>query len=135
MDREQIKQIIPHREPMLLVDEAYVEDGKSIGKYTVRGDEFFLQGHFPNNPVVPGVILCEMMAQSTCVLISENTSGKTPYFVGLDKVKFKNKVLVGDTITFECELVKQKFGFCFFRGVGKANGTVCVTGEFSVAIV
>ena len=67
MNREELKNILPHREPMLLVDEAYVgEDGKAHGKYTVRGDEYFLKGHFPQNPIVPGVIQCEMAAQTCC---------------------------------------------------------------------
>ena len=75
MDREQIKTILPHREPMLLLDEVELleEDGQpvSVGKYTVRGDEFFLQGHFPGNPIVPGVIQCEMIAQSAVALLPD----------------------------------------------------------------
>lgn len=66
MNQEELMKILPHRRSMLLVEEATVEDGKAHGKYHVRGDEWFLDGHFDDNPVVPGVILCEMLAQSAC---------------------------------------------------------------------
>jgi 3-hydroxyacyl-[acyl-carrier-protein] dehydratase len=134
MNRDEIKKIIPHREPMLLVDEMELVDGMSVGKYTVRGDEFFLQGHFPGNPVVPGVIQCEMMAQSASLLVDEK-GAFTPYFTGLNNVKFKNKVLPGDTIVFKCELLKKKAPFYFMKGNGYVNDKLCVSAELSFAVV
>ena len=78
MNQEEIKKILPHRDHMLLIDEAELREGKAYGKKTIRGDEFFLQGHFPGNPVVPGVILCEILGQSACVLLSGEAEGITP---------------------------------------------------------
>ena len=93
MNQEEIKRILPHRDHMLLIEEVCREGDEAVGSYTVRGDEFFLQGHFPGNPIVPGVILCEMLAQSACVLLADVMSeGKVPMYTGLDKVRFKNPV-------------------------------------------
>jgi len=135
MNRDEIKKIIPHREPMLLVDEVKLVDGIAVGCYTVRGDEHFLQGHFPGNPVVPGVILCEMMAQSSCILIDKQGDAFTPYFTGMKSVKFKNKVLPGDTIVFKTEKTAQKGAFYFIKGSGYVNEKLCVCGELSFAVV
>lgn len=136
MNREEIKKLLPHREPMLLVDFAErTDDGRALGKYTVRGDEFFLQGHFPDNPVVPGVILCEIMAQTCCVLFSGDSNGKTPYYTGLDKVRFRRRVTIGDTIEIECSITKQKGPFCFASGKCTVNGETAVSADFSFAMV
>lgn len=136
MNREELKEILPHREPMLLVDEAYKnEDGTSTGRYTVRGDEFFLQGHFPGNPIVPGVILCEMASQSSCVVMADDVKGKTPLFAGMNNVKFKNPVRVGDTVEFTCELTRSMGPFRFIKAVGRNNGKIAMSGEFSFALI
>jgi 3-hydroxyacyl-[acyl-carrier-protein] dehydratase len=136
MNREEIKKILPHREPMLLIDEVEIVDGKSSGKYHVRGDEFFLQGHFPGNPVVPGVILCEMLAQSACILLSDvSAENTTPYYTGLDKVKFRGMVKPGDTFESVCEITRQFKSFYFATGKGYVNGKLCIQAEFSFALI
>jgi len=132
LDREDIKKIIPHREPMLLVDrcESDPADEMSIfGYYTVRGDEFFLQGHFPGNPIVPGVMLCEMMAQSCCPLLTE--PGCTPFFTSLNNVKFRGMVKPGDTVQFHCTLTRKNGAFYFASGKGFVNGKMCVAADLS----
>jgi 3-hydroxyacyl-[acyl-carrier-protein] dehydratase len=135
MNKDEIKNILPHRDPMLLIDETELDGDTAIGKYTVRGDEYFLQGHFPGNPVVPGVILCEMMAQSSCLLVKADGEKFTPYFTGLNNVKFKDKVKPGDTVTFKCQKTAQKGPFYFVKGSGYVNEKLCVTGELSFAVV
>ena len=136
MEKEEIKKLLPHRDPMLLVDRVTLsEDGKAKGQYTVKGDEFFLQGHFPGNPVVPGVILCEMMAQACCVLFAGKLENSTPFFTGLNNVKFKNKVVPGDTIEFECEITRTFGTFFFASGKGTVNNVLAVSGDFSFALI
>ncbi len=136
MNREEIKEILPHREPMLLVDEVHTnEDGTVMGSYTVRGDEFFLQGHFPDNPIVPGVMLCEMAAQCSCLLMADKVKGKTTLYAGMNNVKFKNPVRIGDKVEFTCTLLKTFGIFHFMKSEGYVGDRCVLKGEFSFALV
>ena len=134
MDREELMRIVPHRPPMLLVDEVRLEDGGSLASYTVRGDEWFLQGHFPGNPIVPGVILCEMIAQTCSIMVLKDKSGATPYFAGISKLRFRGVVRPGDTVRFDCYLTASRPPFYFARAKGFVGKTECISGEFSFAL-
>lgn len=134
--KDDIMKMLPHRGSMLLLDEVCVEGGKAFGKKHISGSEFFLDGHFPGNPIVPGVILCEILAQSSCALIVGETEGSVSTFLtGLDKVRFKNPVRPGDIFLTECEIVKKSGCFYWAKGKGTVGGKLCVTAEFSFAIM
>jgi 3-hydroxyacyl-[acyl-carrier-protein] dehydratase len=135
MNREELKNILPHRDNMLLIHEARCENGVAYGTVHIDGSEWFLQGHFPGNPVVPGVMLCEMLAQSVCVLLSEKMSpNQLPLFTGLDKVRFRQSVKPGDTFQTECTLTRSKPPFYFAEGKGYVDGKLCVQASFSFAL-
>ncbi len=135
MDREEIMTILPHRDNMLLLDDVENENGTAIGHYTIRGDEFFLKGHFPDNPVVPGVILCEILAQSACILLQNvMISGKLPVYTGLNNVKFRSSVKAGDMVETRCRIKRAKHPFYFAEGTVMSAGKLCVSAEFSFAI-
>lgn len=137
MNREEIKNILPHREPMLLVDEVYLnKDGSATGYYNVRGNEFFLKGHFPGKPIVPAVIQCEIMAQASCIMFAEEMKeGMLPVYTGLNKVKFRGQIKPGDRIKIDTSLVKAKHPLYFLKGQLSVDGKVCMSGEFSCAII
>lgn len=135
MNKEEIMKILPHRDHMLLLDEVEYKDGTAIGHYYVRGDEFFLKGHFPDSPIVPGVILCEILAQSACILLQDAMGeGKLPVYTGLNNVKFRSPVKPGDMIETQCHIKRAKPPFYFAEGTVTACGRLCVSAEFSFAI-
>ena len=135
MNREELKNILPHRDNMLLLDDAELHDGEAVGHYHVRGDEYFLKGHFPDNPIVPGVILCEILAQSACVLLNEQKNGDTlPVYTGLDKVRFRSPVRPGDTVETRCRIKRAKHPFYFAEGTVSVGDRLCVSADFSFAI-
>ena len=135
MEKKELMSILPHREDMLLLDDAAEENGEAVGHYHVRGDEFFLRGHFPENPIVPGVILCEILAQSACVLMRDAlTQGKLPVYTGLNNVKFRSPVRPGDTVETRCRITRAKAPFYFAQGTVTVEGRLCVSAEFSFAV-
>ena len=121
---KEIEAILPHRHPFLLVDaiEDYEPGKYAVGYKCVTFREDFFQGHFPEEPVMPGVLIVEALAQTgaVAVLSMEENKGKTAYFGGMDRVKFKKKVVPGDRLRLECEIIKRKGPV----GVGKATATV-----------
>ena len=138
LNTQQIMDILPHRSPFLLIDtvEELQPGVKCVAKKNVTMNEPHFMGHFPGNPVVPGVILCEILAQSACVLLAAGAAeGATPFFTSLDKVRFKNPVKPGDVFETTCTLVKAKGPFYFCTGKGTVNGKLCVTADFSFALV
>ncbi|OJG85099.1 (3R)-hydroxymyristoyl-[acyl-carrier-protein] dehydratase 2 [Enterococcus silesiacus] len=124
MNIEEIKEIIPHRYPFLLLDtvEEIVVGEKVIAKKNVTINEPFFQGHFPGEPVMPGVLIIEALAQAGAValLSMPDFKGKTAYFGGIDKAKFRQKVVPGDTLILEVEIMKVKS----IAGIGKGTATV-----------
>lgn len=109
---KEIMDIIPHRSPFLLVDRILelIPGVRAIGRKCVSYNEAFFAGHFPTEPVMPGVLVIEALAQvgSVIILAMESNKGKNAYFGGINKARFRNKVLPGDVLTLEVELIKSK---------------------------
>ena len=135
MNREEIKNLLPHREPMLLVD--WTEgNGEAIqATYHVTGEEFFLRGHFPNFPVVPGVIICEIMAQSCTLILGDKIKGHTPVYAGLDKVRFKHMVRPGDTIEVAAKLIAVKGALYVIGAEARVDGQLACKAEMTFYLV
>lgn len=137
MNKDQIQKYLPHRGQMLLLDDSKIIDEKTcIGHYTVKGTEFFLDGHFPNNPIVPGVILCEMMAQNSCLLLAnqgnENDGLKRVFLVKMDNIRFNKPAVPGDVLTLKTTFIKKIALFYMVEGQVLINDTVIASGQFTL---
>ncbi len=136
LNKEEIKKYLPHREPMLLIEEAYIDDnGAAHGKYLIKEDEFFCRGHFPGNPVVPGVIQCEIMAQSCAILVKDEIQGNNTLYRGIDGVQFKNIVRPGDLVETTCTLKDRKGNLFFCEARLDVGGKLCCRGKLTFALV
>ncbi|MCD8356370.1 MAG: 3-hydroxyacyl-ACP dehydratase FabZ [Clostridia bacterium] len=139
LNTEQIQAIIPHRDPMLMVDsieEMDIEAGTVTGIKHLTGDEMFFPGHFPGNPVMPGVFIIEALAQTGAVAIlsREEYKGKTGYFASWDKIKFRRKVLPGDTLILKVKMVKQRGKMVVAEGIAYVGEEKAAQGTFTCAI-
>ncbi len=134
----EIMQIIPHRQPFLFVDKVEViEAGKSgVGYKSVTINEPFFAGHFPENPVMPGVLIVETMAQvGAVILLSMDTfKGSTAYFAGINKFRFKKKVQPGDLLKMEVEIIKLRGKVGIGYGKAYISDGLAAEGEFMFAI-
>ena len=138
LNLEEIKSIIPHREPFIMIDRVLeMEAGKSVvAEKTLTGEEDFFKGHFPGNPVMPGVLIIEAMAQAgtVAVLSMEEFKGKIGYFAGINKARFKRKVRIGDTLTLKVEITKIKMGIGYGEGTAMVDGQLACSAEIVFAI-
>ena len=137
MNIQEILEVLPHRNPFLLVDRVLErEAGKRIVAIkNVTINELFFQGHFPGHPIMPGVLIIEAMAQVAGLMVMEKGSDSIPLFDSMDNVKFKRPVTPGDQIRFEVEMIKIKSTFVRTAGKAYVDGKVVAEAEFMCSIV
>jgi 3-hydroxyacyl-[acyl-carrier-protein] dehydratase len=136
--REQIEKILPHREPFLLLDEIVeLEPGSHVvARKTVREDEWYLAGHFPGRPVMPGVLIVEAMAQAgaVAVLSEEENRGRLALFAGIDDVRFKRIVEPGDELELRCDLERVRGPIGRGKATARVGGELAARGTLTFAV-
>lgn len=138
MNKEQIMEIIPHRDPFLLIDEIVeMEVGVKVkARKYIKEDEFWFKGHFPNYPVTPGVLMIEMLAQAgaVCMLSKPEFKGKIGLFGGIDKAKFRRQVVPGDVLDLEVEVIRQRGPVATCKALASVDGERAVSCEITCVV-
>lgn len=139
LNKNEIKQIIPQREPFLMIDEVeeYVPGESAIAYKHVSEDEWYFKGHFPGNPIMPGVLITESLAQTGAIAILslEVNKGRNALFAGIDKMRFKKQVVPGDVLKLEVKIIKQKGPIGVGEALATCDGKIVAKGELTFAIV
>jgi 3-hydroxyacyl-[acyl-carrier-protein] dehydratase len=136
--RAEIETILPHRDPFLLLDEVLELDPGSrvVARYTVRADAWWFPGHFPDRPVMPGVLIVEAMAQAgaVAVLVEEENRGRIAFFAGIDGCRFKRVVEPGDVLTLTCEIDQVRGPIGRGKATAHVDGAIVARGTLTFAV-
>ena len=139
LNKEEIEKIIPQRDPFLMIDEVetFIPGKSAVAYKHVRADEWYFKGHFPGNPIMPGVLITESLAQTGAVAIlsTEEAKGKNALFGGVDKLRFKKIVVPGDTLKLEVKIIKQKGPIGVGEAIATVDGKIAAKGELTFALV
>ena len=139
LNKEEIKNIIPQREPFLMIDEVeeYTPGESAVAYKHVDESEYYFKGHFPWNPIMPGVLIVESLAQTWAVAIlsMEENKGKNALFGGIDKLRFKRQVVPGDTLKLEVKIIKRKGPIGIGEAIATVDGKVAARGELTFVVV
>lgn len=139
LNKEEIKEIIPQREPFLMIDEVeeFIPGEMAVAYKNVDEAEWYFKGHFPGNPIMPGVLIAESLAQTGAVAIlgMEENKGRNALFGGIDKMKFKKQVVPGDRLKLEVKIIKKKGPIGVGEGIATVDGVIAARGEFTFALV
>lgn len=139
LNKEEIEKIIPQRDPFLMIDEVeeYVPGESAVAYKHVNEKEWYFRGHFPGNPIMPGVLIAESLAQAGAIAIlsMKENKGKNALFGGIDKLRFKKMVVPGDTLKLEVKIIKRKGPIGVGEALATVDGKVAAKGELTFAVV
>ena len=142
LNKDKIKKLLPHREPMLLIDELVkiIPNKSAVGVINVKKNSFFFQGHFPDQPVMPGVIIVEAFGQAAaaltaCSLSSEEVEDKLVYLMSVDKARFRNPIIQECKLLLEIQAIRSRGRVWKYKGIAKVNKKKMADAEWAATII